>query len=95
MTKVDDLLAASVSSGQVLGLAAMSVARGRATYSGAFGTRSSVNSSLMTVDTVFEGSALLRPVMAVAALQTGRRRAAGAGRAAAHRAAGAGRAERA
>jgi len=69
MTKVDDLLAASVSSGQVSGLAAMSVARGRATYSGAFGTRSSVNSSLMTVDTVFEGSALLRPVMAVAALQ--------------------------
>ncbi|HEX4361958.1 MAG TPA: serine hydrolase domain-containing protein [Pseudonocardia sp.] len=69
MTKVDDLLGAAVSSGQVPGLAAMAAGRGRATYSGAFGTRSSANSSGMSEDTVFEVSALLRPVMAVAALQ--------------------------
>jgi len=69
MTKVDDLLAAAVSSGQVPGLAAMAAGRGRVTYSGAFGTRSSANSSGMSEDTVFEVSALLRPVMAVAALQ--------------------------
>ncbi|HEX4246971.1 MAG TPA: serine hydrolase domain-containing protein [Pseudonocardia sp.] len=69
MTKVDDLLAGAVGSGQVPGVAAMAAARGRATYSGAFGTRSSANSSRMSADTVFEVSALLRPVMAVAALQ--------------------------
>lgn len=69
MTKVDDLLAGAVSSGQVPGVAAMAASRGHATYSAAFGTRSSANSSRMSSDTVFEVSALLRPVMAVAALQ--------------------------
>jgi CubicO group peptidase (beta-lactamase class C family) len=68
MTKVDDLLGAAVSSGQVPGLAAMAAGRGRPTYSAAFGNRSSANSSCMSEDTVFEVSALLRPVMAVAAL---------------------------
>jgi methyl acetate hydrolase len=58
-----------VGTGQVAGAVGMVTARGGPSYTGAFGACSSANSSRMTVDTLFEVSALLRPIMAVAALQ--------------------------
>jgi hypothetical protein len=58
-----------VGTGQVAGAVGMATARGGPSYVGAFGARSSVNSSRMTPDTLFEVSALLRPILAVAALQ--------------------------
>ena len=69
MTNVDGLLLEAVSSGQVSGVVAMAVANGCPPYTGAYGVRASLNSSRMSTDTVFQVEALLRPVMAVAALQ--------------------------
>src|SRR5882757_2555883 len=68
-TKADDLLRGSVRSGEVSGVVAMATASGSPPYVGAFGTRSTVNSSRMSPDTIFQVSGLLRPIMAVAGLQ--------------------------
>jgi len=68
-TKADDLLRDGVRSGEVSGVVAMATASGSPPYVGAFGARSTVNSSRMTPDTIFQVSALVRPIMAVAGLQ--------------------------
>ena len=68
-TKADDLLRDAVRSGEVSGVVAMATASGSSPYVGAFGARSTVNSSRMTPDTIFQVSALVRPIMAVAGLQ--------------------------
>jgi methyl acetate hydrolase len=69
MTRVEGLLRRAVGTGQVAGAVGMATARGGPSFAGAFGARSSVNSSEMTPDSLFEVSALLRPIMAVAALE--------------------------
>ncbi|HTF48082.1 MAG TPA: serine hydrolase domain-containing protein [Pseudonocardia sp.] len=68
-TKADDLLRGSVRSGEVSGVVAMATASGSPPYVGAFGARSTVNSSWMTPDTIFQVPGLVRPIMAVAGLQ--------------------------
>ena len=69
MGKVDELLNGAVSSGQVSGAVGMATAHGCPPYLGAVGHGSSADVAPMSGDTLFRVDGLLRPVLAVAALQ--------------------------
>jgi len=66
MDNVDLLLERAVDAGHVSGVVAMAAAGGRVTYSGGFG---SCASGGVTLDAEFPLSAMVRPVLAVAALR--------------------------
>jgi len=69
MGNVDELLDGAVSSGQVSGAVGIATVQGCPSYLGAFGLRASASWGRMSGDTLFQADGLLRPVLAVAALQ--------------------------
>jgi CubicO group peptidase (beta-lactamase class C family) len=69
MGKVDELLGGAVSSGRVSGAVGMVTVHGCPPYLGAFGQSAAVESAPMSSDTLFRVDGLLRPLLAVAALQ--------------------------
>jgi CubicO group peptidase (beta-lactamase class C family) len=68
MENVDALLECAVEMGHVGGVAVMASAHGCDHYSGAYGRSSVDDTSRMSLDTIFQVSSMIRPILAVAAL---------------------------
>ena len=69
MESVDGLLEDAVSSGRVSGVVAMASTPGCDTYTGAYGASCREGTARVGLDTIFEISWLVRPIMTVAALR--------------------------
>jgi len=68
MENVDALLECAVEMGHVGGVAVMASAHGCDDYSAAYGRSSIDDTTKMSIDTIFQVSSMIRPIMAVAAL---------------------------
>jgi methyl acetate hydrolase len=69
MDSISELLNSAVLRAQAPGLVAMAANGDRVVYSGAHGRRGGIGSARMTNDTLFQSSSLIRPIIAVAAMQ--------------------------
>lgn len=68
MENVDALLECAVEMGHVGGVVAMASAHGCSDYSGAYGRNCAGETAQMSVDTIFQVSSMVRPLLAVATL---------------------------
>jgi methyl acetate hydrolase len=68
MENVDALLECAVEMGHVGGVVVLASAHGCDDYAGAYGRSSVEDTTKMSIDTIFQASSMIRPILAVAAL---------------------------